>query len=49
MTVFDWLREVWFGSNYPEFPQKNLRFKKSGFFCICFKLFKCLSGMPETI
>lgn len=49
MTVFDWLREVWFDSNYPEFPPKNERFKKSGFFCICFKLFKCLSGMPETI
>ena len=22
ITVFDWLREVWFGSNYPEFPKK---------------------------
>lgn len=23
ITVFDWLREVWFCSNYPEFPKKT--------------------------
>ena len=23
ITVFDWLREVWFRSNYPEFPKKT--------------------------
>ena len=22
ISVFDWLREVWFDSNYPEFPKK---------------------------
>ena len=23
ISVFYWLREVWFGSNYPEFPKKK--------------------------
>ena len=50
ITVFDWLREVWFGSNYPEFPKKTKGSKNEDCsLLICFKLFKCLSGMPETI